>query len=117
MPPDSRNNRREAAQTGNDRSRTGYVRALHEHTRKSSSGSCYGPQARKIDAGAALMYFEQAETRFDIPGIDAALVCLEHGIAHRQVVWIFGACGSEEHTSELQSLMRISYAVLWLKKK
>src|SRR3546814_8754766 len=24
---------------------------------------------------------------------------------------------SEEHTSELQSLMRISYAVLWLKKK
>src|SRR3546814_8556575 len=25
--------------------------------------------------------------------------------------------GSEEHTSELQSLMRISYAVLWLKKK
>src|SRR3546814_7819882 len=26
-------------------------------------------------------------------------------------------CRSEEHTSELQSLMRISYAVLWLKKK
>src|SRR3546814_3707068 len=24
---------------------------------------------------------------------------------------------SEEHTSELQSLMRISYAVVWLKKK
>src|SRR3546814_4949265 len=24
---------------------------------------------------------------------------------------------SEEHTSELQSLMRISYAVFWLKKK
>src|SRR3546814_4091622 len=27
------------------------------------------------------------------------------------------ALGSEEHTSELQSLMRISYAVLCLKKK
>src|SRR3546814_10522522 len=27
------------------------------------------------------------------------------------------ACRSEEHTSELQSLMRISYAVLCLKKK
>src|SRR3546814_8383222 len=26
-------------------------------------------------------------------------------------------CGSEEHTSELQSLMRISYAVFCLKKK
>src|SRR3546814_4477176 len=28
-----------------------------------------------------------------------------------------GAVRSEEHTSELQSLMRISYAVFWLKKK
>src|SRR3546814_8801311 len=31
---------------------------------------------------------------------------------------LFPAAGrSEEHTSELQSLMRISYAVFWLKKK
>src|SRR3546814_996677 len=29
----------------------------------------------------------------------------------------FGVCRSEEHTSELQSLMRISYAVFCLKKK
>src|SRR3546814_9205083 len=29
----------------------------------------------------------------------------------------FGQCRSEEHTSELQSLMRISYAVFCLKKK
>src|SRR3546814_2226980 len=28
-----------------------------------------------------------------------------------------GIYRSEEHTSELQSLMRISYAVFWLKKK
>src|SRR3546814_7347007 len=34
-------------------------------------------------------------------------------------VWIFDLCRarSEEHTSELQSLMRISYAVFCLKKK
>src|SRR3546814_4866920 len=33
-------------------------------------------------------------------------------------VFLFGSCGrSEEHTSELQSLMRISYAVFCLKKK
>src|SRR3546814_4021077 len=35
--------------------------------------------------------------------------------------WVFGVAAgfvrSEEHTSELQSLMRISYAVLCLKKK
>src|SRR3546814_5377835 len=29
---------------------------------------------------------------------------------------VFGQCRSEEHTSELQSLMRISYAVFCLKK-
>src|SRR3546814_5556582 len=34
------------------------------------------------------------------------------------VVGLFGSgCRSEEHTSELQSLMRISYAVFCLKKK
>src|SRR3546814_5294699 len=36
---------------------------------------------------------------------------LEHGQRHR------GVGRSEEHTSELQSLMRISYAVFCLKKK
>src|SRR3546814_9649260 len=32
-------------------------------------------------------------------------------------VWVSGAFRSEEHTSELQSLMRSSYAVFCLKKK
>src|SRR3546814_14618385 len=36
-----------------------------------------------------------------------------HGERHVQ----FAVPGSEEHTSELQSLMRISYAVFCLKKK
>src|SRR3546814_2433131 len=36
------------------------------------------------------------------------------GGAHMKASWIFR---SEEHTSELQSLMRISYAVFCLKKK
>src|SRR3546814_3216794 len=31
--------------------------------------------------------------------------------------WVEGVTRSEEHTSELQSLMRISYAVFCLKKK
>src|SRR3546814_9743683 len=34
-----------------------------------------------------------------------------------QTLAAFGGLRSEEHTSELQSLMRISYAVLCLKKK
>src|SRR3546814_10019162 len=36
-----------------------------------------------------------------------------HGIEHSE----FNASRSEEHTSELQSLMRISYAVFCLKKQ
>src|SRR3546814_2549271 len=38
-------------------------------------------------------------------------------IADRLVETVIGAVRSEEHTSELQSLMRISYAVFCLKKK
>src|SRR3546814_9683043 len=37
--------------------------------------------------------------------------------AHQEVAWHPDADRSEEHTSELQSLMRISYAVFCLKKK
>src|SRR3546814_3800677 len=40
-------------------------------------------------------------------------------LTHR-IAWlneVFGVPRSEEHTSELQSLMRISYAVFCLKKK
>src|SRR3546814_6933481 len=39
-------------------------------------------------------------------------------VGGRRILGEFGLCGrSEEHTSELQSLMRISYAVFCLKKK
>src|SRR3546814_7386935 len=38
------------------------------------------------------------------------------GKAQREEKWVHGS-RSEEHTSELQSLMRISYAVFCLKKK
>src|SRR3546814_1802218 len=43
----------------------------------------------------------------------------EHPQAGAHVAWFETRCGkrSEEHTSELQSLMRISYAVFCLKKK
>src|SRR3546814_7472533 len=39
------------------------------------------------------------------------------GIPGRADLCRYGRCRSEEHTSELQSLMRISYAVFCLKKK
>src|SRR3546814_4181514 len=48
------------------------------------------------------------------PSIKVLQCHLELGLLHREAVAI---ARSEEHTSELQSLMRISYAVFCLKKK
>src|SRR3546814_1863506 len=52
--------------------------------------------------------------------VDAAAFCLDDAVfdlvAHAQAVAPANT-RSEEHTSELQSLMRISYAVFCLKKK
>src|SRR3546814_4550565 len=44
-------------------------------------------------------------------------LCRHASAAFAPVQEIAGAARSEEHTSELQSLMRISYAVFCLKKK
>src|SRR3546814_4333205 len=43
--------------------------------------------------------------------LELSVIGLDH------VIEILHLPRSEEHTSELQSLMRISYAVFWLKKK
>src|SRR3546814_3438915 len=60
-----------------------------------------------IEIGLALFRFAAGEVAIE----DADdLAALEQGKVERQA-------RSEEHTSELQSLMRISYAVLCLKKK
>src|SRR3546814_1026633 len=54
---------------------------------------------------------------FDAPGKKAAdIAFVNEAVAHRQLAGP-GKMRSEEHTSELQSLMRISYAVFCLKKK
>src|SRR3546814_3159247 len=47
----------------------------------------------------------------------AALVWWKAGSATLGAAMLGGIARSEEHTSELQSLMRISYAVFCLKKK
>src|SRR3546814_5284520 len=50
-------------------------------------------------------------------GIDNVVVCPEHSLTARRMGELPVRLRSEEHTSELQSLMRISYAVFCLKKK
>src|SRR3546814_8002044 len=49
-------------------------------------------------------------------GVDSGLVVLDSLKEWRSKGWL-AAKRSEEHTSDLQSLMRISYAVFCLKKK
>src|SRR3546814_7553257 len=79
-----------------------------------AAGKLVGPLVHHVvEADAA----EQAESLIDVrlrelaepapPEADVAEAPGEHVLHHR----------SEEHTSELQSLMRISYAVFCLKKK
>src|SRR3546814_6236600 len=55
-----------------------------------------------------------ADVRAELPGLDRRLTS---GNAHEVAAGGGRAVRSEEHTSELQSLMRISYAVFCLKKK
>src|SRR3546814_19730118 len=51
-------------------------------------------------------------------GGSASFPCLEHKNKNLVMRCFIGRCNrSEEHTSELQSLMRISYAVFCIKKK
>src|SRR3546814_5417026 len=58
------------------------------------------PVTRSMDAAATICWSEEPATTISMAG--AATTCCAR---------------SEEHTSELQSLMRISYAVFCLKKK
>src|SRR3546814_8457005 len=73
---------------------------IRRHARRAEEAGVRIPASRREDAVAILTRLEEASTR------NAS--CLG---ALRE------ATRSEEHTSELQSLMRISYAVFCLKKK
>src|SRR3546814_10545385 len=76
--------------------------------RKSSSGMGSGGMVSKIEAARIAT----------AAGIDLAIISGHgpHALA-RFTHTGHGTVRSEEHTSELQSLMRISYAVFCLKKK
>src|SRR3546814_1339907 len=61
----------------------------------------------KMFDGTTVALADVAETRRKVPGATVNDV----------VIATVGGARTEEHTSELQSLMRISYAVFCLKKK
>src|SRR3546814_1770123 len=73
--------------------------------------SCLRPFADDIGDGPVLARGAGRAALERIARQDADMAG-EFGLGHRRI-----AARSEEHTSELQSLMRISYAVFCLKKK
>src|SRR3546814_2324496 len=84
------------------------------------SGSLMCFQERSYDARAEVRLWGTGDVRFILPAREeeerggmGLPVVVEEVVASR----LAAAVRSEEHTSELQSLMRISYAVFCLKKK
>src|SRR3546814_8423263 len=81
--------------------------------------SCSGHTTSSAQSGAVLKYFTGVKFNM-VCGYDsstASILAVFRGEADlTSTVWTTWK-RSEEHTSELQSLMRISYAVFCLKKK
>src|SRR3546814_378326 len=70
------------------------------------------PAENPVDLGLQMRGFPRREPEARQPGDT-----FHHGGVDSHSLLPFSADRSEEHTSELQSLMRISYAVFCLKKK
>src|SRR3546814_7538737 len=79
----------------------------------------YTPLFRSLGEPLIRLFFERGEfTALSTRMTAFALVFYAIGLAgHATVEIVDRVFRSEEHTSELQSLMRISYAVFCLKKK
>src|SRR3546814_2768505 len=71
----------------------------------------YGTEA-PCALGAVKTNFGHGQSASGAVGMMKAILCLQHATVPQNLHF-----RSEEHTSELQSLMRISYAVFCLKKK
>src|SRR3546814_21111106 len=68
-------------------------------------------------ARSGLEMVDGAPALEDVARIGAEMDHVRSGHRHLAIEFDTESPGSEEHTSELQSLMRISYAVFCLKKK
>src|SRR3546814_2841101 len=86
------------------------VALLDEHNRPLPPGGLALAELARIDLSK--MDPRLAQVSFEIAADVDNPLCGPHGASA-----IFGPQRSEEHTSELQSLMRISYAVFCLNKK
>src|SRR3546814_4886875 len=76
-----------------------------------------GHRAADVADGDHARPVELALLPFDVEQHAVAAIVAAHGAADVELAAVLDLARSEEHTSELQSLMRISYAVFCLKKK
>src|SRR3546814_2625953 len=74
-------------------------------------------EGQKAVAVAAIFDERRLQRRFDTGDLGQIDIALELLMLCGLEIKLLDAVRSEEHTSELQSLMRISYAVFCLKKK
>src|SRR3546814_2297941 len=99
----------------NDTCRSGRAISVDKHAAALGRiAQCIGQQVIEGFAQAATIARNFAQRRLDLNDqIDSLGLCLLPEFSYPSLY----ECRSEEHTSELQSLMRISYAVFCLKKK
>src|SRR3546814_5858350 len=78
----------------------------------------HAPFALQPDVDHCQVVFDRGHGALDDTAFKAAVGAAQRFIEHRgEIIALRKSRRSEEHTSELQSLMRISYAVFCLKKK
>src|SRR3546814_5436235 len=107
----------------------GDAKTLHRHAAQGEVPAGREGEVLRIEPGGIVGQLLQARTGVRPPDADAAIVVgpfldedrpfpvLRHAAEVGGIPVAGVAARSEEHTSELQSLMRISYAVFCLKKK
>src|SRR3546814_970622 len=82
--------------------------------------ACWRSRARTMRQAATaqhVRYFQRRGTGSHVSRTLRGTGTANHGLNRDRGSAAHWGCRSEEHTSELQSLMRISYAVFCLKKK
>src|SRR3546814_4731217 len=97
------------------RSHPGEERAVRQRKEQHQHGAAARPDADRQHERTGLA--KQAATRLAVEQHRIRQMMMAAAVMVMAVIVAMAGLRSEEHTSELQSLMRISYAVFCLKKK